>query len=138
MHHLDSNNGLKAVYDLDTGERTVEVGADFQYSYECSADRKLLCSKRKTPMIWDMESGKLYAEISGGNATDPEPFGAFDPVSGLRGSEAVLCGNIVYEFRQETETVPEGLEEQIRLAKKLLGGRALTVRERETYYLEEG
>ena len=136
VHHMDDNNGLKAVYDLGTGERIAEVGEDLQYNYECSADRKLLCSRRKTPMIWNMEDGKLFAEIPGGEDTDPKPFGAFDPVSGLRGSEAVLCGNVVYEFRRETEKVPEGLEEQLRLAKKLLGGRILTARERKRYYLD--
>ena len=86
-------------------------------------------------MIWNMEDGKLFAEIPGGNATDPEPFGAFDPVSGLRGSEAVLCGNVVYEYRQEAKAVPEDLEAQLRLAKELLGDRVLTTREREMYYL---
>ncbi len=136
VHHRDNNNGLKAVYDLSTGKRTAEVGEEFQYSYECSADQKLLCSELKTPMIWNMNDGKLFAKIPGGNATDPEPFGAFDPISGLRGSEAVLCGNVVYEFRQEMKTVPEGLEEQLELAKKLLGDRVLTSRERKKYYLE--
>ena len=135
VHHANDSGGPKLVYDLSTGEQIAEIGEGLRYNYECSADRKLLCSKLKTPMIWNMEDGKLFAEIPGGNATDPKPCGAFDPVSGLRDSEAVLCGNVVYEYRQEAKAVPEDPEAQLRLAKELLGDRVLTARERKMYYL---
>ena len=122
-----------AVYDLNTGEVLYEITGQGEYVWGLTGDGKLLGTVNRTPTLWDVKTGEVCGSLPGED-TSPEPCGPVDETSGLRTSAAIDCG-IVYEYHEEAIPVPEDLEGQIALARKLLNGRELTEAERKTYYL---
>lgn len=122
-----------AVYDLYTGEVLCEITGQGLYSQVLTGDGKLLGTANGIPTLWDVKTGEVCGSVPEEDAS-PEPYGPLDETSGLRTSAAIDCG-IVYEYREEAVPVPEDLEGQIALARKLLNGRELTEAERKTYYL---
>ena len=89
--------------------------------------------------IYDPAGGQTIGSVD----SIPYPLYAADVTfagetgaDGRRGAERILCGNVLYEFRQEKTPVPENLDEQISLAREYLGNRELTAEEMNYYRIE--
>ena len=132
-----SQNSTKAVYDLDTGKRlSVITGKGHGSGMEIAADGRILSTMNTHPVLWNPEDGSLFAEIPINTAVSPDLFGDYDEAAGRRGAEAIRVNSIVYVYNETESQIPEDLEGQVILAKKILNGRELTRMERKTYSLE--
>lgn len=130
-----------AVYDLLTGQfmNTVDtVGVTPGTHSAFSSDGYLLIATGSGCIIWDPESACAVDTVpyTGSYIDNCSWCGELSEDTGIRGSEAVYTGKIVYRKNSEEIPVPSDRGGQVELAKKLLGNRELTGRQKLLYHLE--
>ena len=130
----------------DTAAKTVIAALPEEYGTqwrrELSCEGYLLGVRGESEvLVYDPGEGRMVAvweAITYPVTTEDVSFaGETDAQTGRCGAERIRCGNILYEYRAEETPVPEGIEEQIALARELLAGRELTEQERITYGIAE-
>ena len=125
-------------------EEAEKLISDLPYEYgtqwraELSSEGYLLGVRGESEVfVYDPSSGQILSEcetFSYPVETEDVAFaGAEDRDTGRRSADLIRCGNILFEFRTQETTVPESLDEQINLAKELLGGRTLSEKERSDF-----
>ncbi|MBP1584075.1 MAG: hypothetical protein ILP17_00065 [Lachnospiraceae bacterium] len=143
---FQTNNNY-AVYELKSGERYFTLnrsdnlahGRDGNLTYfpEVSSEGYFVLGAGDSIEIYRIWDGTVYDRIENiGEYVTAEPLGEYDPVTGCRSASAIWASNgIVYEYHENSISVPDGLEEKLRLASELMNGRMLTDDERNTYGL---
>ena len=143
------------VYDAKTGDYLFKFGGEkarifgsSEYgTHEFSAEGWLPVFIGKDCRLIDMRDGSDAAAIENTGGSRYILYGPADERTGLRSASLLLTyltqvretensPRIFWEYHETATDVPEVLDEQIALAKKLLNGRKLVPSERNRYHLE--
>ena len=140
--------GLRFVYDADTGEYLYEIDDNGFYAsnryMNLSSEELLPIMNNGILSLWDLSRREIIRSLP----CDGQFWlaGPVDPGTGRNSASIIMTelenkqtGKTVWinwEYREAAGVIPETLEEQIALARRLLNGRELTEAERLDNFLD--
>ncbi len=144
-HVYDTKDGTYLFQLEKKGPRF--AGTSEYGTHEFTAEGWLPVCYGSTLCVYDMKDGSMVAEVSGTGGNRYGLYGPADEKTGQRSASLILTyisqseatetyPRIFWEYHETAATVPDTLEEQIILAKKLLNGRELVPSERNRYHLD--